>query len=86
MLTFHQHRKKTQKKQSNIENEPNNICRESTDKSPPNKYPKSKEKTFIILGDSHNVHCGINPPQKHPPPFFLANPFLTSANCPRPLF
>ena len=44
MLTFHQHRKKTQKKQSNIENEPNNICRESTDKSPPNKYPKSKEK------------------------------------------
>ena len=67
MLTFHQHRKKTQKKQSNIENEPNNICRESTDKSPPNKYPKSKEKTFIILGDSHSVHCGINPPQKHPP-------------------
>ena len=44
--------KENTKNKSDIENESNTICQDSTDQDQPNENPKSKRKSAIILGDS----------------------------------
>ena len=42
--------------------------------------------TFWVTQWFHNVHWGINAPQKHHPLFFIKPPPPKSANCPSPPF
>ena len=49
--------KENTKNKSDIENEGNTICRKSTEQDQPNKNPKSKRDSVIILGDSMIKHA-----------------------------
>ena len=48
--------KENTKNKSDIENESNTICRKSAEQDQPNKNPKSKRDSVIILGDSMIKH------------------------------
>ena len=48
--------KENTKNKSDIENEGNTICRKSAEQDQPNKNPKSKRDSVIILGDSMIKH------------------------------
>ena len=48
--------KESAKNKSNVENEGNTICRKSAEQDQPNKSPKSKRESVIILGDCMIKH------------------------------